>query len=89
MDAIELTPEQEEDAARIRDVLLAGMRVEAERMARLLASKDDSRLLGETEFRIRDSCHRIGARAIDAALEGRKKGGTAGRAPSVPGAAGR
>jgi hypothetical protein len=46
----------------------------------LLASKPNRELLGHTEFQIRDACHRIGACAVDAALEERKKGGTKGRA---------
>lgn len=76
---ITLTPEQTAEAERIEDVLMAGMRAEARKMAQLLASKQNHELLGETEFQIRDGCHRVGARAIDAALEGRKKGGTKGR----------
>jgi len=76
---ITLTPEQAAEAERIEDVLMAGLRAEARRMAQLLASKPNHELLGKTEFQIRDGCHRVGARAIDAALEGRKKGGTKGR----------
>lgn len=76
MDATKLTPEQTAEAERIEDVLIAGVRGEVRMMAQLLASKENSELLGETEFRIRDACHRIGARAIDAALEERKKRGT-------------
>ena len=79
MNAAKLTTEQLAEAERIEDVLMAGVRGEARQIARLLASKQNSELLGETEFRIRDCCHRLGARAIDAALEERKKRGTAGR----------
>jgi hypothetical protein len=80
MDELNLTPDQEAEAERIEDILLAGMRVEARRMARLLASRSNRELLGETEFQLRDAVHRIGARGIDAALEERKKRGTADRA---------
>ena len=49
-------------------------------IARLLASKSNRELFGATEFRVRDVVHRIGARALEAALEERKKGGIAGPA---------
>lgn len=80
MDELHLTVEQEAEAARIEDVLRASAAVEVKRIARLLASKPNRQLLGETEFQIRDAVHRLGARAIDAALFERKKGGTAVRA---------
>lgn len=75
MDDMVLTPEQEQEAARIADVVLGGMRAEVQKMARVLVSKKNGELLGPTEFRIRDACHRVGARLIDAALEERKKRG--------------
>lgn len=83
MDQVELTAEQEAQAARIEDVILAGMRAEARAMARFMASRQDSELLGASEFLIRDRCHALGARVIDAALSERKKGGTEDRARSV------
>jgi hypothetical protein len=49
-------------------------------MARLLAGKRDDQLFGEAEYEVRDLAHRTGARAVQAALDGRKKGGTGGRA---------
>ena len=45
-------------------------------LADLLASKPDQQLLGRTEFEVRDRVHEIGAKALRAALDGRKKGGT-------------
>lgn len=76
----DLTVEQQAEATRIKDILVAGMRVEAEQIAVLLASKRNRELFGETEFRVRDAVHRVGARAIDAALSERKKRGIKGRA---------
>jgi hypothetical protein len=49
-------------------------------MARLLVSKADRDVLGATEFEIRDRVHDIGAFAIEAALNERKKRGTKVRA---------
>ena len=77
MDEVELTVEQEAEAARIEDILKAQAAVEIRRMSRLLASRNNRDLLGETEFRLRESVHRIAAQGIDAALAERKKGGTA------------
>lgn len=76
MDEIILTPEQEADAQRIEDIVKGGAAAEIRKISRLLASRSDRELLGQTEFQVRDAVHRIGARAIDAALEGRKKRGT-------------
>ena len=87
MGEIELTPEQAAEADRIADVLRGAMLVEAERIARLLASKKNQELFGETEFQLRDLLHKLGARALDTALSERKKGGTEGRASCVRAAA--
>jgi hypothetical protein len=80
----ELTAEEEAEAQRIADLVMARTRVEALELGRMLASKSNGQLLGETEFRVRDAVHRMGAVAIDAALEERKKKGTKDRASSVP-----
>jgi len=74
-----LNEEQQAEADRIEELLLMRMRSEARLMARLLASKPNRELLGQTEFQIRDACHRIGACAVETALEERKKGGIKGR----------
>lgn len=71
-----LTAEQEAEAAQIEDVLLAAMRGEAKRIGRLLASKENRELLGQTEFQLREIVLGLGARALDAALSERKKRGT-------------
>lgn len=71
-----LTEEQNQEAARIEDIILATARTEARQIAQLLASKSNGELFGQTEFDVRDHVHRIGARAYEAVLEERKKGGT-------------
>jgi hypothetical protein len=75
-----LTPEQAEAAERIYQVLRSACDDEIRQIARLLASKPDDKLLGKTEFEVRDQVHRIGAKAIETALNERKKGGTKGPA---------
>lgn len=75
-----LTPEQRDEADRIERRLLELARSDIRELAEALASAPDAQLLGAAEFEARDRVHRIGARAVEAALEGREKGGTAGRA---------
>lgn len=76
MDAPFLSPEQDAEADRLFQTLRPVLEAELRQMTRLLASKPDDKLLGKTEFEVRDLVHRIGAKAIEAALNGRKKGGT-------------
>lgn len=80
MPEVTLTPEQEADAQRLADRVMVRTREEVLQMARLLISKPDHQLLGQTEFEIRDRVHKIGAHALETALKERKKGGTKGRA---------
>ena len=82
----ELTAVEEEEAQRIADIVAAGARAEALQIGRLLASRKNSELFGATEFAVREAVHRIGTRALEAALEERKKRGTAGPVASAPNA---
>ena len=78
--SLTLTPEQQAEAARIKQHLLAIVDDELQGIAELLASKTDDQLLGRTEFEVRDRVHIIGAKAIETALHERKKGAI--RAPA-------
>jgi len=80
VDAPFLSPEQDAEAERLYQTLRPAVEAELRRMTRLLASKPDDKLLGKTEFEVRDAVHRIGAKALETALNERKKGGTKGRA---------
>lgn len=80
MAELKLTPEQEAEAQRLAEIIAQKAKEEALQMARLLVSKPDHELLGATEFEIRDRVHKIGAAAIETAVNQRKKGGTRGRA---------
>ena len=77
---MDLTPDQEAEARRIFESLKDKADAELMAVARLLASKDTGELFGRTEFEVRDRVHAIGAKAIEGALAGRKKGGTAAQA---------
>ena len=71
-----LTAEQQAEARVLADRILEVARAEVLAIAELLVSKPDHQILGPTEFQVRDHVHQIGAKAIEAALEGRKKGAT-------------
>jgi hypothetical protein len=76
MAEIILTAEQETEAQHLADRIMGCTREEVLQMARLLVSKPDGELLGQTEFDIRQRVHKIGAHALQTALNERKKGGT-------------
>jgi|SRR5206468_10391211 len=79
-----LTPEQHEEAERIYQILKLRTDAELRQLAELLASKQDHQIFGATEFEVRDRVHRIGAEAMQTALEERKKRGTTVPVAAVP-----
>lgn len=78
-----LTPEQLAEAQRNFEVMKKAAEEDLWRIACLMASKRDSELLGRTEFEVRDHVLQIGAKALQTAVNGRKKGGIKGAAWSV------
>src|SRR5437016_766361 len=78
--SLQLTPEQEAEAQRLADSIALKTKEELLQITRWLVSKKDHELFGQTEFEVRDLVHKIGARAIETAVNERKKGGTKGRA---------
>src|SRR4051794_39141134 len=52
-------------------------------MARLLVVKKDHEILGRGEFEVRDRVRKLGAQAVEAAVNLRKKGATEGPASTV------
>ena len=77
---LQLTPEQEVEALRLAESVALKTKEELLQITRLLVSKKDHELFGETEFQVRDLVHKMGARAIETAVNERKKGGTNGQA---------
>jgi hypothetical protein len=75
----ELTPGQQAESDRIFAALRQAAESDLRALADLLATKDDSNTFGATEFVVRDIVLRVGAKAVEAALEGRNK-----RATTVP-----
>ncbi len=80
MSRLPLSPQQAELSDRIFQTLRQAAEADLRSLAHLLASKEDRQLLGKTEFEVRDLVHRIGAKALETALDERKKGGTRGPA---------
>ena len=76
MSRLLLTPDQAALSDRIYQSLRQAADSDLRTMADLLASKLDHQLLGQTEFEVRDQVHKIGAKALQTALDGRKKGAT-------------
>lgn len=74
-DGLELTAEQDAEAQRIQERLGPVVLEELTKMARLMASKPNRELFGQTEFQIRDAVHRIGAMVLETAADERQKKG--------------
>jgi hypothetical protein len=79
-----LTAEQRAESDRIFAALQQAAESDLRELADLLATKSDRDTFGATEFTVRDIVLRVGARAIEAALAGRKKGGTTGPVAPAP-----
>jgi hypothetical protein len=77
-DRAELSAEQQQQAELILQHLRTHADQHLQELALLLASKPDCELFGKTEFEARDIIHRIGADAMQAALESRQKKGLSG-----------
>lgn len=75
-----LAPELEAKAQELLTHLRAQADDELLALARLLVSKQDHEIFGDTEFQARDIVHRIGAKAFEAHLAQKK---TATKAPAL------
>ncbi len=82
------TPEGLAEVQRIHDVLLNAMDREIWRIAELVVGKRDDQLFGQTEFTLRETALRMGAQALQATVNDRKKRGIKAAAWSAPTAAG-
>ena len=82
-----LTPEALAEVQRVYGLLREATDKEHWRLAELMVSKKDSELFGRTEFQIRDHLLRMGAQALEATVNDRKKGGTKAAVLPVPTAA--
>ena len=67
--------ELEAEEQRIYELLGECFEQERRRIAKALAGKDDSNLLGQTEFDLRDRVHALGAKALEVVADERQKKG--------------
>jgi hypothetical protein len=78
-----MTPEELTEVQRIHDVVLKAIDKDVWQLARFMATRRDDQLFGETEFTLRDKVLRMGAQALEATVNDRKKGGTKAAASSA------
>jgi hypothetical protein len=78
-----LTAELEAEAQRLTQQIQQECREDILALARLLVSKRESEIFGETEFQARDVVHRVAAKAFTIHLR-EKKTATAAAASSAP-----
>jgi hypothetical protein len=77
--AIALSPEQEAEAKVLEAKIQQAVQKELGDLARLMVSKPDRELFGQTEFQVRDLVLRIGAKVFQEHLREKK---TATKAPA-------
>ena len=70
-----MDPETFAEAQRLFEVTEQATSDEVWRICCLMASKEDRQLLGQTEFDLRDRVLRVGAVALQAAVDQRRKKG--------------
>jgi hypothetical protein len=75
-----LPEDQARRAQQLFDSLMAAAEPDLRAIAESLATKPDDQLFGRTEFELRDRVLRLGAKALQAAAQQRKKGDTSGPA---------
>ena len=71
-----LPEDQARRAQELFDSLMAVAEHDLRAVAESLATQPDDQLFGRTEFELRDRVLRLGAQALQAAAQQRKKGGT-------------
>ena len=83
------TPERLADAAALHAGMMEAIGDDLAALSALLATKTDATMFGATEFPVRDLVHAIGAKALRAALDAKKKRATTAVPEPAPPAANR
>ena len=86
MPTTSLTPEKEREAQELAARISRAVDDDILQLARLLVSKSEDQIFGQTEFEVRDIVHRVGAAALQTRLA-EKKTATAAAASTAPTAA--
>ncbi len=81
------TQEEIAEVQRIHDVILKAMDREIWQLAQFMVTRRDDQLFGAAEFSLREKALRMGAQALEATVNDRKKRGTRAAVSSVPTAA--
>jgi hypothetical protein len=71
----------------VHDVILKAMDREIWQLAQFMVTRRDDQLFGAAEFTLRERALRMGAQALEATVNDRKKRGIRGAVSSVPTAA--
>jgi hypothetical protein len=82
MAAVILSPEQEQQAQALAARIRAAVDGDILELARLLVSKPEHEVFGETEFQVRDLVHHLGATALQTHLAGKKTATVAAASPA-------
>ena len=79
-----MTAEELAEVQRIHDVVLKAMDKDIWQIAQFMVTRRDDQLFGETEFTLREKALRMGAQALQATVNDRKKRATKAAASSAP-----
>lgn len=78
-----MTSEELAEVQRIHDVVLKALDKDIWQIAQFMATRRDDQLFGETEFTLREKALRMGAQALQATVNDRKKRATKAAASSA------
>jgi len=79
-----MTPDELAEVQHIHDVMLKAVEKDIWQLAQFMVTRRDDQLFGETEFTVREKALRMGAQALQATVNDRKKRATKAAASSVP-----
>jgi hypothetical protein len=79
-----MTPEELTEVQRIHDVVLKALDKDIWQLAQFMVTRRDDQLFGETEFTLREKALRMGAQALQATVNDRKKRATKAAASCAP-----
>jgi len=79
-----MTQDELAEVQRIHDVMLKAVDKDLWQLAQFMATRRDDQLFGETEFTVREKALRMGAQALQATVDDRKKRATKAAASSAP-----
>lgn len=79
-----MTHDELAEIQRIHDVMLKALDKDIWQLAQFMVTRRDDQLFGETEFTLREKALRMGAQALQATVNDRKKRATKAAASFVP-----